>query len=175
MRLHFPSLLLLFLGTVTLTTTLAAPPTYYEILEVDSDATAKDIKRAFHAKARSVHPDHRGSNKEFIRLRDAFESLSDTNSRAAYDLFLWRHNGHHHDDWDSGAFSTWQAAMITLGFDGIHWFLQLVLLILYLAFFSLVGGGVLTLLKPVLSAFASMSFYIVIISSIYSTVTSMKH
>jgi ABC-type proline/glycine betaine transport system permease subunit len=94
--------------------------------------------------------------------------LSNSNSRAAYDLFLWRHNGHHHDNWDSGAFGHWQEAMITLGLDDFHYILQIVLLVVYIGLFSLLFGGVITLLKPILSMIASLSFYIVLFSSLYS-------
>ena len=151
-----------------------AAKTYYEILGLDSSATQKDVKQAFRKMARHTHPDHHGKQEEFIKLRTAFETLSDVNKRTAYDMFLWRHNNHHHDDWDSGAFTQWQETMISLGLDDMHWFLQIVCLLFYLAFASLVFGAILTLLKPIFSAFASISFYIVLASSIYSATVGRK-
>ena len=36
-------------------------PTYYEILGVEAEATAEDIKAAYRAAAKSAHPDHGGT------------------------------------------------------------------------------------------------------------------
>ncbi|WAL66862.1 DnaJ domain-containing protein [Amycolatopsis cynarae] len=58
---------------------------YYELLGVDKDASAAEIKSAYRAMARAMHPDAGGSPLAFHRLREAYETLSDPRRRAAYD------------------------------------------------------------------------------------------
>lgn len=51
--------------------------THYQILEVPSSATAKDIKANFIKLAKIYHPDvYRGSDKErFGKIKEAYETL----------------------------------------------------------------------------------------------------
>ncbi|NKQ58577.1 DnaJ domain-containing protein [Amycolatopsis sp. K13G38] len=58
---------------------------YYELLGVARDASIAEIKSAYRARARAMHPDAGGSPDEFHRLRQAYEVLSDPYSRADYD------------------------------------------------------------------------------------------
>ncbi len=64
---------------------------YYEILGVNRDAPADDIKRAFRTLARKYHPDLNPANKEaeekFKEINEAYQVLSDTQKRAQYDQF----------------------------------------------------------------------------------------
>ena len=64
---------------------------YYEVLGVDRNATADDIKRAFRRKAKECHPDQHPGDKEaearFKELNEANEVLSDPDKRARYDQF----------------------------------------------------------------------------------------
>lgn len=63
---------------------------YYEVLGVSRDATADDVKRAFRAKARDVHPDtseHENAEELFKELNEAYEVLSDPQKRSNYDQF----------------------------------------------------------------------------------------
>ena len=64
---------------------------YYEVLGVDKNASADDIKRAFRRKAKECHPDLHPNDKEaeerFKELNEANEVLSDPDKRARYDQF----------------------------------------------------------------------------------------
>lgn len=59
---------------------------YYAVLGVTREASGKEIRRAFHALAKEVHPDLPGGDEEaFKKIRDAFEVLSDDGKRMQYD------------------------------------------------------------------------------------------
>ena len=63
---------------------------YYEILEVRFNAPQDEIKKAFRLKAIKYHPDkHNGDNyftEKFIEVREAFDVLTDSQKKDAYDL-----------------------------------------------------------------------------------------
>ena len=63
----------------------------YRILEVESTASASEIKSAYRALARRYHPDANPDNPEagerFKEVASAYEILSDPNRRARYDQF----------------------------------------------------------------------------------------
>lgn len=61
---------------------------YYDILGVDRDASAADIKKAYRKKARQLHPDYAGPESEeaFKDLSVAYETLSDPEKRRLYDM-----------------------------------------------------------------------------------------
>jgi len=64
------------------------PKGYYAMLEVSVTADADEIKAAFRTKAKRLHPDINPSPiaaKQFQRLSEAYEILSDPERRNAYD------------------------------------------------------------------------------------------
>lgn len=70
---------------------MATKRDYYEVLGVPKDATAEQIKKAYHKLALANHPDTHPGDKEaearFKEATEAYEVLSDQKKRAAYDQF----------------------------------------------------------------------------------------
>jgi len=63
---------------------------YYEVLEVERTASKEDLKKAYRRLARRYHPDvnsEDGADEHFKEINEAYEVLSNENSRAAYDRF----------------------------------------------------------------------------------------
>jgi molecular chaperone DnaJ len=63
---------------------------YYEVLGIDRNASAADIKKAFRKMAFQHHPDRNkddGAEQNFKDVNEAYEVLSDPDKRAAYDRF----------------------------------------------------------------------------------------
>ena len=63
---------------------------YYEVLGLDRNATDEGIRKAFRKLAFKYHPDHNhdnGATDKFKEVNEAYEVLSDTEKRAAYDRF----------------------------------------------------------------------------------------
>lgn len=61
---------------------------FYDILGVERDASAADIKKAYRKLARTLHPDVAGPEKseEFKAVNEAYEVLSDEEKRRLYDI-----------------------------------------------------------------------------------------
>ena len=63
---------------------------YYEVLEVPRTAAKDDLKKAYRRLARQYHPDvnkNDGADERFKEINEAYEVLSNDESRAAYDRF----------------------------------------------------------------------------------------
>jgi molecular chaperone DnaJ len=63
---------------------------YYEVLGIDKNATEEKIKGAFRKLAFKYHPDRNrdnGAEEKFKEVNEAYEVLSSTDKRAAYDRF----------------------------------------------------------------------------------------
>jgi hypothetical protein len=67
--------------------------TLYEVLNVEPNASADEIRAAFRRLGAKVHPDRGGSNALFRRVKDAYDILSDPRRRAEYDMWLMALSG----------------------------------------------------------------------------------
>lgn len=87
-------------------------PTHYQLLGLPRIATQEQIKLAYRALAKTLHPDVNPSKdaaKKFARLAAAYEILSHTDSRRVYDRKLAAAEnadrpatpGHAHYSWDN--------------------------------------------------------------------------
>jgi curved DNA-binding protein CbpA len=63
---------------------------YYEVLGIAPDASAEEIKRAYHSLAFQCHPDRNrkseGAHKKMEEINEAYAVLSDPVKRREYDL-----------------------------------------------------------------------------------------
>jgi len=74
---------------------------YYELLEIDRNASTEDVKRAFRELAKQLHPDIAGEKGagEMRKLLAAYQTLSDRNRRFEYDRAYDRFAGKYRFDY----------------------------------------------------------------------------
>ena len=63
---------------------------YYEVLGVTRNASDEEVKKAFRRLAKQYHPDankEQGAESRFVEINEAYEVLSDTQKRSAYDRY----------------------------------------------------------------------------------------
>src|SRR5256714_4871024 len=63
---------------------------YYEVLGVSRSAGDEEVKKAFRRLAKQYHPDankEQGAESRFVEINEAYEVLSDTQKRSAYDRY----------------------------------------------------------------------------------------
>ncbi|KAG1691990.1 hypothetical protein DVH05_025969 [Phytophthora capsici] len=79
-----------------------AAPSFYEVLDLDANCSAADVRRAYHQAARKYHPDKRSNDvgldssdgsvledeKQFLRVQEAYETLRNEELRRRYDAKL---------------------------------------------------------------------------------------
>jgi len=60
---------------------------YYDLLQLSSNADTETIERIFRHLAKKLHPDHsdQTNNAQFIKIVEAYEVLSNPETRACYD------------------------------------------------------------------------------------------
>ncbi|MHA1193926.1 MAG: DnaJ domain-containing protein [Promethearchaeota archaeon] len=63
--------------------------TYYEILEIEKDASEQEIKLAYRRLAKKYHPDLNKTDpkakEKFIKIKNAYDILIDPSKRKIYD------------------------------------------------------------------------------------------
>lgn len=86
---------------------------YYKLLGIDRKASDKELKKAYRRLSKQYHPDKnpndQGAHDKFVAIAEAYETLSDEESRRIYDQYghegLKQHKqgggrGQHHDPFD---------------------------------------------------------------------------
>jgi DnaJ-class molecular chaperone len=63
---------------------------YYDMLDVEPDADRDSIRRAFYRLAKEHHPDISKKSADFIKLLNAYETLTDDSKRELYDSIAVR-------------------------------------------------------------------------------------
>jgi DnaJ-class molecular chaperone len=58
---------------------------YYDILNINSNASNSEIKRSFRKLARKHHPDFNGDAEKFKEINEAYNTLSNSNKKHRYD------------------------------------------------------------------------------------------
>jgi len=82
---------------------------YYDILEVEKNASAQELKTAYRKQALEWHPDRNKSaeaTQKFKEVNEAYEVLSDPDKKAAYDQFghaAFSAQGGPASGWEQGA------------------------------------------------------------------------
>lgn len=105
-----PSALLIFLCLLQLA---ACAEDFYKLLGIDKQASDREIKRAYRTLSKKYHPDKNPNDptaqQKFVEIAEAYEALSDSESRKIYDRYGYEGlkqrqqgggGGQHHDPFD---------------------------------------------------------------------------
>ena len=99
----------------------------YEVLGIQMGATCQEIKTAYRRLARTLHPDVAASGQredtayEFMRVHEAYETLSDPEKRADYDRSLYRGGRQTGSPFVMSASATGYAAAGFSGYTSQRW------------------------------------------------------
>lgn len=66
--------------------------THYDTLEINTDASSDDIRKAYKRMAQKHHPDKGGSHEDFVKIKIAYDTLSNPELRQQYDDELLKEN-----------------------------------------------------------------------------------
>ncbi|XP_010460597.1 PREDICTED: chaperone protein dnaJ 1, mitochondrial isoform X1 [Camelina sativa] len=76
----------------------ASARNYYDVLGVSQKATREEIKKSFHELAKKFHPDTNRNNpsakRKFQEIREAYETLGNSERREEYDKLRYRSSDH---------------------------------------------------------------------------------
>ncbi|KAK9174926.1 hypothetical protein WN944_026930 [Citrus x changshan-huyou] len=70
---------------------LMAPGTggsLYEVLRIEPTTMISEIKTVYRSLVKVYHPDLSGNGRDFTKIHNAYETLSDPKARAVYDMSL---------------------------------------------------------------------------------------
>lgn len=88
-----------------------SPKNYYELLELPTSASIKDIKRQFKNLSKKFHPDlnthlsdsdKESNNEKFVNIVSAYDTLKDIKKKKQYDRTLKEQSGHLSSNFNSG-------------------------------------------------------------------------
>lgn len=66
---------------------MVANSLYYDLLDIQPDATQDDIKKAYKKMILKEHPDKGGDSDKFKQINEAYQVLSDPNKKELYDRY----------------------------------------------------------------------------------------
>ena len=96
-------------------------PDYYEILQISPSAEPETIHRVYRLLAQRFHPDNQesGNDRRFRELTEAYQTISDPEKRAEYDVAYTREQQHRWKLVETGSdadndFNAEQALRLTL-------------------------------------------------------------
>lgn len=98
---------------------------YYDILGIGKSSSEKEIKQAYRDLARKYHPDvnlgDKKSEERFKKVNEAYEVLSDSESKKKYDMYgdNWKHVGNVNQGADFG--SWWPFGRTGQGSNPQNW------------------------------------------------------
>ncbi|MCF7918054.1 molecular chaperone DnaJ [Candidatus Gracilibacteria bacterium] len=93
---------------------------YYKALGVSKNASQAEIKKAYRELAKKHHPDKGGDEKEFKKIQEAYDTLSDDQKRSQYDRFGASGERSSSSGFGQGGFSAQGFGDFSSGFGGFE-------------------------------------------------------